>query len=49
MVEAYIPILIFFLVAVAGFFATVISLAVIVFAVKSRRRRAGEVGVRIHG
>lgn len=39
----------FFLVAVAGFFATVISLAVIVFAVKYRRRQANEVGAPIHG
>ncbi len=39
----------FFLVAVAGFFATVISLAVIVFAVRYRRRKADEVGAHIHG
>jgi cytochrome c oxidase subunit II len=39
----------FFLIAVSGFFAVLVSLAVIVFAVKYRRRRESDVGAQIHG
>src|SRR3972149_6327685 len=39
----------FFLIAVSGFFAVLISLAILVFAVKSRRRTEGEIGAAIHG
>lgn len=48
-VASQVDALYFFLVAVAGFFATVISLAVIFFALKYRRRKVDEVGARIHG
>ncbi len=39
----------FFLIAVSGFFAVLISLAILVFAVKYRRRTEGEIGAAIHG
>ena len=39
----------FFLVAVSGFFAVLISVATIIFAVRYRRRHATEVGAHIHG
>ena len=39
----------FFLVAVSGFFAVLIALLLVVFAVRFRRRRQDEVGEAIHG
>jgi len=39
----------FALVAISGFFAVAISIAVIVFAIRYRRRHADEVGANIHG
>jgi cytochrome c oxidase subunit 2 len=39
----------FFIVAVSAFFAVLISIAVAVFAIRYRRRRASEVGAAIHG
>jgi cytochrome c oxidase subunit 2 len=39
----------FFLVAVSAFFAVLIALLLVVFAVRFRRRRADEVGEAIHG
>lgn len=39
----------FFLIAVSGFFAVLISIAIIIFAVKYRRRKEDEVGAAIHG
>lgn len=39
----------FFLIAVSGFFAVLISIAIIIFAVKYRRRKDDEVGAAIHG
>lgn len=39
----------FFLIAVSGFFAVLISIAIIIFAVKYRRRKDDEVGAVIHG
>jgi cytochrome c oxidase subunit 2 len=39
----------FFLIAVSAFFAVLVTVLVIVFAIKYRRRRATEVGAPIHG
>src|SRR5689334_5968647 len=39
----------FFLIAVSAFFAVVVTLLVIIFAVKYRRRHVNEVGTQIHG
>jgi cytochrome c oxidase subunit 2 len=39
----------FFLLAVAAFFSLLIAVSVVVFAVKYRRRRAGDIGEAIHG
>jgi cytochrome c oxidase subunit II len=39
----------FFLLAVTGFFAVLVAILVVVFAVKFRRRHSDEVGVAIHG
>jgi cytochrome c oxidase subunit 2 len=39
----------FALVAISGFFAVAISIAVMVFAIRYRRRHADEVGANIHG
>jgi cytochrome c oxidase subunit 2 len=39
----------FALIAISGFFAVAISLTVIVFAIRYRRRKETEVGARIHG
>ncbi len=39
----------FFIIAVSGFFALGVTVAVIVFGIVFRRRHAGEVGARIEG
>lgn len=39
----------FFLIAVSGFFAVLISIAIIIFAVKYRRQKPDQVGASIHG
>jgi len=39
----------FFIVAVSGFFALLVSVAVVIFAIRYRRRREHEVGAAIHG
>lgn len=39
----------FFLIAVSGFFAVLVSIAIIIFAVKYRRQKPDQVGASIHG